>query len=133
MKPTELLMVAIIHLAAFSIAAAVIHRFSVSDPGLALMMGACCGSAAGAILYHRRERDRAPLAIKASVGGILSGMAVLSGLSSQGILHWMTYPEVVIPISVVGSFAFPWAIFGTMQHAYTTKQPHNKTDSADDL
>jgi len=121
MKSTELLIVAIIHLAAFSIAAAVIYICGVGDPGLAFVVGACCGSAAAAMLYHRRVKEHAPFAIKASVGGTLSGMAVLAGLSSQAVLHWMTYPEVVVPIAVVGSFAFPWVIFGTMQKAYTTK------------
>lgn len=133
MKPNELLIAAMIHLAAFSIAAAVISIFRVSDPGLALVIGACCGSAVAAMLYHRRVKEHASFAIKASVGGILSGTAVLAGLLSQCILHWMAYPEVVIPISAVGSFAFPWAIFGTMQKAYATKQSHHKADSGNGL
>ena len=133
MKTKELFIVAVVHLAAFSIAAAVIHLFRIGDPGLALVMGACCGSGAAAMLYHRRVQEHAPFSVKASTGGILSGMAVLTGLSSQGLLKWMTYPDVVIPISVAGSFVFPWAIFGTMQKAYKAKQSHNKPDAGDGL
>jgi hypothetical protein len=75
--------------------------------------------------------ERAPFSVKAAAGGVLSGMAILTGLSSQGLLRWMTYPDVVIPISVAGSFFFPLAIFGPMQNAYKRKRSHNKPDTGD--
>lgn len=133
MKATELVIVAAVHVTAFSVAVAVIHVLSIGDPGLALVVGACVGSGTAAMLYHRRVPERAPFAIKAAAGGVLSIMAILTGLSSQALLRWMTYPDVVIPISAVGSFFFPLAIFGPMQNAYRQKQSHNKPDAGDSL
>jgi hypothetical protein len=123
MKRKELIGIAAIHLAGFSVAAAIIYFFHAGNPGLAFVVGASCGAAAAAMLYHRRVPEQAPFSIKAYTGGVLCAMAILAGLSSQAILKWMSFPEVVIPISVVGSFFFPWAFFGTMQKAYAQKQP----------
>ncbi len=89
------------------------------------MMGACCGSGTAGILYHRRVQTSALFSVKASAGGDLAGMAVLAGVSSQMRLKWMTYPDVLILISLAGSLVFPWAVFSTMQKAYL-KQSHNK-------
>ena len=128
MKAKELFIVAAVHLFGFSVAATVIHLFRVGDPGLALVVGACAGSGAAAMLYHRRVSERALFSVKAAAGGVLSGMAIIAGLSSQGLLRWMNYPDVVIPISAIGSFFFPFAIFGTMQKAYKQKESHKKAN-----
>jgi hypothetical protein len=133
MKPTELIIVATVHLVAFSIAAFVIHFLSVGDPGLALVVGASAGSGIAAMLYHRRDPDLAPFSVKAAAGGVLSVMAIVTGISSQALLNWMTYPDVVISISAIGSFFFPLAIFGTMQKAYKQKASNKKPDAGDGL
>ena len=133
MKAIELTILAAVHLVAFSLAAAIIHLLKVGDPGLALVVGASAGSGAAAILYHRRVPEPAPFSVKAAAGGVLSCMALLTGLLSHSLLKWMSYPDVVIPISVVGSFFFPLAIFGPMQNCYKQKQSHNKPDAGDGL
>jgi hypothetical protein len=122
MKATELVIVAVGHGIAFAIAAALIRSFGAGDPGLALIAGASVGAAIAAMLYHRRIPERAPVAVKAAAGGVLSCMAVITGVLSQILLKWMTYPEIVIPISAIGSLCFPWAIFGTMRDAYLRKR-----------
>jgi hypothetical protein len=121
MKATELAIVAGAHLVAFAVAAAVIRLLGIGDPGLALIAGASLGAGIAAMLYHRRNPDIAPFAVKAAAGGVLSCMAVITGVLSQLLLKWMTCPEVVIPISAIGSFFFPWAVFNSMRNACLRK------------
>ena len=122
MRTKELLIIAVVHAGSFVVAAAVIRLLHVGDPGLALVMGAVGGSNAAAMQYHRRMPERAPFAVKASAGAVLAVMAVLMGLASQLLLKWMTYPDVVIPISFVGSFVFPFVLFGTLRRAYAGRR-----------
>jgi hypothetical protein len=122
MKANELAIVAVGHVVAFSVAAALIRAVGAGDPGLALIAGASMGAALAAMLYHRRVPEKAPMPVKAAAGGVLAGMAVITGVLSQILLNWMTYPEIVIPISAIGSLCFPWAIFGSMRDAYQRKR-----------
>lgn len=130
MQTNELFIAAVAHLLGFVVAATVIHGLGVGDPGLAFVVAACTGSAAAAISYHRRVVERAPFAVKAAAGGAFSGMVILTGILSQTVLGWMRYPEVVIPISAIGSFFFPWAIFGSMRNVYRQKELHAKDGSS---
>lgn len=115
MKLSESIIVAMGYVLFFSIAAFIIYRFKVSDPGLALVVGAIIGTQIAAWLYHKRGQDLASNRIKAIVGVELSLLAIFIGLCSQAILKWIVFPEITLSIGAVGSFIFPFVIFGQMQ------------------
>jgi len=89
------------------------------DAGLALVMGALAGSYNAAIGYHRRVKERAPFAVKATAGAVLAAAAVAVGLMFHLVWRWVQYPDVVIGIGAIGSAVFPFALFKTVRRAVT--------------
>ncbi len=122
MNSNELLVAAAVHLVVFLLAAAVIHGFGVGEPSIALVVAAVAGSQAAGYQYHRREPDPASWGVKAYVGGVLAVAAIAEGTASHAALGWMDLPEVVVPIGALGTFVFPFALFGSMQKAFAGKQ-----------
>ena len=116
MKPGELLIVGLAYVIGVSLAYAIIASFD-GDMNIALGIGALLGAEIGAWLYHRRESAAAPFVVKASVGGLMAILCVLQSILFQALWEWLKYPEVSIPIAAVGTFGFPFALFGTMQKA----------------
>lgn len=44
-------------------------------------------------------------------------LCVLQSLLLQVLWGWQKFPEVAIPVGAVGSFVFPFVLYGTMQKA----------------
>ncbi len=118
MKLSEGIIIAIGYVLSFFITAFIIYRFKVSNPGLALVVGAIIGTQISAWLYHKRGQDLTSNRIKAIVGVELSLLAIFIGLCSQAILKWIAFPEITLSIGAVGSFIFPFVIFGQIQKAF---------------
>ena len=117
MKLPELLVVGLVYIIGVTLAYAVISAFNVGDPNLSLGLGAVVGTQIGAWLYHRREPAAAPFPVKASAGLLMSSLCVIQSLLFQALWGWQKFPEVAIPISAVGTFVFPFVLYGTMQKA----------------
>ena len=96
---------------------AIIVALGVGDVNLALVIGSILGALIGALLYHRRESATAPFSVKASVGLLMVILCVIQSLIFQALWGWQKFPEVSIPIAAVGSFVFPFVLYGTMQKA----------------
>lgn len=117
MKSTSLFLSALAFVAAASLALAVIRGFDVGDTPLALVVGAIVGSQVGAIL-HARQPDATSSAIpKLVLGAVLAVVALAFGFAVHLGLGGITYPEVTLPISAIGTFVFPFAVFNTMFNA----------------
>jgi hypothetical protein len=126
MRPKDLVFAGLAQIAVLSIGAGVVIGFRVGEPSLALVVGAIVGTQTGALLYHGRNREPAPVSVKAATGAVLAVVCVIAGVLIQAISGWMIHPDIVIPIGALGSFAFPFVLFGTMQKAITggrKKQP----------
>ena len=96
---------------------AIIATLHVGDVNLSLVIGSILGALIGALLYHRRESATAPFAVKASVGLSMAILCVIQSLLFQALWGWQKFPEVSIPIGAVGSFVFPFVLYGTIQKA----------------
>ncbi len=118
MKLSECIIVATGYLLSFSLAAFIIYKFKILDPGLALVVGSIIGTYTAAWLQHKRCNDLTSYRIKSIVGIELSLLTISIGLCSQALLKWITFPEITLSIGAVGSFIFPFAIFGQMQKAF---------------
>jgi hypothetical protein len=79
---------------------------------LAWAEAALVASFVAGILYHRRIDSKAPPRVKASVGCVLAGCALVSGLLTHAFVPVFRFPEVSIPIAVLGSFLAPFVTFG---------------------
>jgi hypothetical protein len=126
MRPRDLVLVGIAQIVGLAIAAAVIIGFRVGEPGMALVVGAVLGTETGAWLYHRTNHDPAPVSVKVATGAVLAVVGAITGGLIQLGSGWMLYPDIVIPIGALGSFVFPFVLFGTMQKAMSAgkeKQP----------
>ena len=96
---------------------AIISALHVGDVNISLVMGSILGALSGAVLYHRRESAAAPFKVKASVGLLMALLCVAQSLLFQSLWGWQKSPEVSIPIGAVGSFVFPFVLFGIVQQA----------------
>lgn len=121
MKLSELFIVGLAYVVGVTLAYAVIAAFD-GDMNIALGMGAILGTQIGALLYHRREPAAAPFSVKASVGLLMAVLCVLQSLLFQALWGWLQYPELSIPIGAVGTFVFPFVLYGTMQKAMAKPQ-----------
>ena len=119
MKPSELLIVALVHIAGVTFTYLILSNSQPQNTDFSLGLGAILGSEIGAALYHRREPSTAPFSVKASVGLLMVILCVIQGLLFQALWGWFKYPAISIPIGAVGTFVGPFLLFGTMQKAMT--------------
>ncbi len=104
-----------------AIAFAVMRAIGHGDASMALLLGAILSSQAAALIYHRRQPERAPVAIKAAVGAVL----VVAGVGMGLLIHtaWLPIeaPDIVIPIAAIGSFFFPFVLFETLRKTFVQR------------
>ena len=117
MKRWELAVVAGAHLVVLCVAAGIMSAMGRGDPGLALVMAAIVGTQTAGFLYYRRETGAAPFSVKATVGVVMSALAVGVSVLAHLAWGWINLPEVVIPIGALGTFVFPLVLFGSMRNA----------------
>jgi len=117
MRPLALIIAAVSFVVTASIALAVIRHLGIGDVPLAFVVGAIVGTQAGAIM-HAREPDARPTAIpKLILGAVLAAVAIGFGAAVHFGLGRLSYPEITLPISAVGSFVFPFVLFNQMFNA----------------
>jgi hypothetical protein len=112
-KTTDILIVAAAAAVTASIAFPVNHAFGRHADSLPFVAAAAVGSQAGAWVHSRVPGSTGDASAKAEIGTILAVVCLAFGLALQVTLGAFTYPEIVLPISVVGSFVFPWAGYNT--------------------
>ena len=117
MRAWELAVVGVVHVAGLTLAGLIMAALGKGDPGLALVIAAIVGAQTAALLYHRREPDPAPFAVKAVAGVLMAVLASAASLVAQARWTWMTCPEIVITIGATGTFIFPFVLFGSMRKA----------------
>lgn len=117
MKPSELLIVAMVYVTSVTLCYLVLSSLQPQNMEFSLFLGAFLGSQIGAVIYHRRESAIAPFSVKASVGLLMAFLCVIQGLLFQALWGWLRYPEISISIGAVASFITPFLFYGTMQKA----------------
>ena len=117
MRATHAAIVGSCYLAGVGIAAVVISSLSLGDLDMSLVVGAALGSGVAASLYHSRDPAKAPAAVKLAFGALMAALCVPAGILLHSVDPRMTSPEIVIPISAVGTLVLPLAGFETMRKA----------------
>lgn len=115
MKLSDMLIVAVAHLVGFALGLLVIVRFGVGEPEVSLLVGAVCGTLAGATLYERRDRDPSPIMAKAMVGLAMAAACIGEGLVMLVLGITLESPGVVIPVVTLGTFLIPFLAHGTFR------------------
>ncbi len=100
---------------------AVVRELGKGSPELAFVVGAILGTQIAAVVHRRDAQAESSPGVKATIGMALAGSAILLGVVLQ--FFWMPfeYPEISLPISVVGAFIFPFVLFETMWDALSRK------------
>ena len=115
MKASELFLAAVAHVVGLAVTLLVVAKMQVGDPGVAWVVAAILGTMIGAFSYHRRHPDKASPAEKATLGAVLAVLSVVGAFVVLSFWQFTPFPDVVIPITAVGSFGFPFVLFGTAQ------------------
>lgn len=118
MNATNLLIAAASHIVVFSIALPVIMRVKPDSPELALGVAAITGTWIAALLNHRCRSIPASLLAKAALGGEMAMLCIIECLVVQWQWHIFAMPEVIIPVSAVGTFGFPFVLFGIFERSF---------------
>jgi hypothetical protein len=121
------LIVGLVYIVGVSLTYAIIATLHVGDVNISLVTGSVLGAVIGALLYHRRESATAPFSVKASVGLLMAILCVIQSLLFQALWGWQKFPEVSIPIGAVGSFLFPFVLYGTIQKALVKAKEGKRT------
>ena len=87
------------------------------SPELMFVVGAVLGTQLAAVAHHRVPGATSSLGVKAAVGGMLAVAAVVLGIGMHLTYSPFSYVEVSVPIAVIGSFVFPFVLFGGMWKA----------------
>jgi hypothetical protein len=125
MKAKELVWTALAYVVSIAVGIPLLWKFWPGHVELAWALAAIVGTNVAAMFYHRRLAEKAPLSAKAVAGAVLAACAVPTGLLAHVLLHPFKFVEVSIPIATIGSFVFPFVLFGTMQQAYSKQHQTN--------
>lgn len=96
---------------------AAIRLIGKGSPELAFVVGAILGTQLATVAHHRQPQATASAGTKLGLGVALGAAALIFGLLAHVAFRPYTYPDVSIPMAVVGSFVFPFVLFDTMWKA----------------
>jgi len=69
------------------------------------------GTTVGSFLAGQQSQEpRLPLAMKASLGGVLAAVCLVFALLCQRFAHWFTEPEIAISLGVILTFVSPFIL-----------------------
>ena len=105
-----------------SITFAAVRWLGMGGPELAFVAGAVLGTHIAAVVHHRTPGAVSSTGVKAGVGAALALSTILLGFVLQSLWKPFDYPEISIPISVVGTFVFPFFLFDQMWNALSKKR-----------
>lgn len=117
MKISELLLAAGAYVLGLAAALAAVAKLEAGDPVVAWVVATIFGTMVGSFSYHWRHPDRAAVAVKATLGAVLAVLSVAGSFVVLRFWQYTPYPGVVIPITAVGTFVFPFVLFGTAQRS----------------
>lgn len=114
MKIKELMLVVLTHIATAAIALVVL-TYGVGEPDYAFIVAAGVGAFSGAHRYHGHHQDKAPFNVKATLGLVMSILCAIEMIALLSVWTYTRYPTVTIPITVLGTFGFPFVLFETIR------------------
>jgi len=117
MKATNLAISAAVLVAGVAITCTILRVCNLGHEGVASVVGAILGCEVAVVLHHRQPGSTLSMKVKAQVGAVLAITSLAVSAVLQLAAHWEEYPEVVMPITAVGCFVFPFVICGTMWNA----------------
>jgi hypothetical protein len=132
MRASGLLMVVATFVMVALLADAVIRAFGWDARDFALIAAAIFGSHVGAIVWHRQAPTTSERTVKLGLGVVLSVTALAFGLIFQATSGWLAYPEVVVPLTAIGCFVFPFAVVGPLWKALAKGKPLESKDAEPD-
>jgi hypothetical protein len=104
------------------VALLIIRAVGYSGTSMAFVVAAIIGTNVAVFVHHRSGGAALNGTNKAQIGASLALTALVVGGALQLLVGPFAYPEVTIPIAMVGSFVFPWAIADTMWKALEQKK-----------
>ena len=122
MTMKELLSVVATHVVTFTIAFFAVMKLKPDIPELALVTAAVVGTWTEAFLYQRRQSTLAPMSTKAILGGVMAFVCIVEAVVAQSLTHSMGLAGLGIAISAVGTFGFPFVLYGTFEKSFQSKR-----------
>lgn len=117
MRASGFLMVVVLFVAVALLADAVIRASGWDAQDFALIAAGIVGSQVGAIIWHRQAPATMERTVKRGLGVVLSVTSVVFILIYQAISGWLAYPEVIVPLTAIGCFVYPFAVVGPLWKA----------------
>lgn len=111
---------------------AVIRAIDKGSPELAFVAGAILATQMAAVVHHRQHGTTNDFAIRLGLGAALAAAAIIVG----GVLHLafspFRYPEISVPIAAIGSFVFPFVLFGAMWNTLSKAKEKSMAQQSSD-
>jgi hypothetical protein len=117
MKMSILPFVIVGHIVMFVASVIVLRLTGLEYREFALVAAAVAGTFGGAYGYHLRAGD-SPMTAKVIIGIVMAVLCVVEGLVAQHFWGYFKFPDVSIPIAGIGTFFFPFFIFGTFLKSF---------------
>jgi hypothetical protein len=131
MKPIVLVAAVGTFVVAGAIAFAVIRKLDLKNPEIAFVSGGVAAVIVAAAMHQRRPGARNTPGVKVALGAVLAVTALLFGLALHRMYAPFAFFEVSVPISALGCFLFPFALFNTMWTALEKARNGGRPPSTD--
>src|SRR3954462_12385836 len=111
MTPAEVIVLCFVYVATLVLGQRAAAFLLPEGQEIGFLLAAVVGSLTAAILYHHRERKRAPRLIVFAVGASMAVLAIVAGMVTQLIWQAFLFPAISLPIAAVITLLLPFALF----------------------
>jgi hypothetical protein len=130
MTGSELVIIVLIYVSSLLLGQRVIALGAPEMQELGFVIAAIISVASAALLYFRRQRSRAPLGVKLSVGGVLAIAALMAGLFSHLVWQSLFIPTLSLPIAAVATGISPLIVFPIVRRLFGDGRPSDEQITA---
>ena len=117
MKPAVVVIAVVSFFLSGGVTFAIVRWLGKGSPELAFVVGAIVGTELAAVVHHRNPGATNSAGVKALIGAALAMSTVVLATLLHLVVAPFEYPQISIPIAVVGTFVFPFVLFDTMWKA----------------
>jgi hypothetical protein len=111
MTPAEVIVVCFVYVAVLILGQRAAAFLLPEAQEIGFVLAAVVGSLTAAVLYHSREKRRAPWVIIFGAGAYMAVLALVVGMATQLLWQPFLFPSISLPVAAVMTLLLPFVLF----------------------